>query len=108
MAQEQGQDLQPISSDQARELLYSAVRERLGEDWDDEQEGWSVITGHDYMLRLNKGRKNVDFYVDLLGNVTIEEDEITGAQENGRLYAVLFIGGSLFIAFVIARIAGQL
>lgn len=34
------------------------------------------------MARLTKGRTNLDFYVDLLGNVTIEQKEITLPQDS--------------------------
>ncbi len=99
---------EPISEEEARRILEDAIRQKLGENWKDDHEGWAVITSHNYMARLNKGRKNVDFYVDLVGDVTIEEKDINPAQENGRLIVGLFLGGSLFIAFIIARIAGYL
>ncbi|GAB4511876.1 MAG: hypothetical protein OHK0046_10550 [Anaerolineae bacterium] len=101
-------ELEPISAEQARTILYDAIQTRLGAHWNHPQEGWAIITSHDYMARLNKGRRNIDFYVDLLGNVTIEEKEINPAQENGRLIVLMFLFGSLFIAFILARIAGYL
>lgn len=100
--------VEPITPEEARTLLDAAIQERLGEGWDDELEGWAVITRHDYMARLTKDRTNMDFYIDLLGNVTIEEHEISPYQADGRIYVGLFLGGSLFIALVIARIAGYL
>lgn len=100
--------MEPIAPEDAENILDAAIRERLGEHWDDEHEGWSVITRHAYMARLNRGRRNVDFYVDLLGNVTVEEKEINPGQDNGRLIVWLVLGGSLLIAFILARIAGFL
>lgn len=104
----QSDSVQPISSEQARDILYTAIRERLGDAWDDEEEGWAMISGHDYMARLTKGRKNIDFYVDLLGEVTIEEKDINPGQETGRLLAWMFLVGSFLIALLIARLVGFL
>lgn len=99
-------EIDPIPPEEAHDILHNAIRERLGEDWNDEIRGWTIITGHNYMMRLTKGRKNIDFYVDLLGNVTIEEGEVNPAQTAGRLMAWMFLLGSLLLAMLIARIAG--
>ncbi len=104
----QSDSVQPISAEQARDILYAAIRERLGDAWDDEEEGWAMISGHDYMARLTRGRKNIDFYVDLLGEVTIEEKDINPGQETGRLLAWMFLVGSFLIALLIARLVGFL
>ncbi len=100
-------ELDPISPEQARAILDQAMRERLGDHWEDE-DGWTLITGHDYMASVTKGSKNIDFYVDLLGNVRVEEREISATQESGRLIAWLILILSLGIAFLLARIAGWL
>jgi hypothetical protein len=60
------------------------------------------------MARMTNGRANVDFYVDLLGHVTVEEKPVSPGQEVGRLLAWLILSGSLVAAFLIARIAGYL
>ncbi|HEX2619520.1 MAG TPA: hypothetical protein VHL11_05215 [Phototrophicaceae bacterium] len=100
--------IEPIPAAEARQILNNAIRERLGANWDDEETGWSKVTGHDYMARLTRGRVNMDFYVDLLGKVTIEEKEITPMQDQGRLLAWLFLLGSLVIAFIVARLTGAI
>ncbi|KXK50996.1 MAG: hypothetical protein UZ13_02089 [Chloroflexi bacterium OLB13] len=46
--------VEPINAEQARSLLYQAIRDRLGEHWDDEETGWRLVTGHDYMARLTR------------------------------------------------------
>jgi hypothetical protein len=97
-----------ISPEQARLILDRAMRETLGDDWQDEESGWQVITGHDYMARVTRGRVNVDFYVDLLGSVTIERKEINAAQSSGRMLAWTLLGLSLAIAYLLARIVGWL
>lgn len=101
-------ELEPIPADQAREILQNAIRERLGRNWDDEETGWALVTGHDYMARLTRGNQNIDFYVDLMGNVTIEEKEINPAQAQGRLMAWLFLLGSIIIAVLVAHFTGAI
>ena len=102
------QETQPIPGDQAREILEQAIRQHLGVDWDREDSGWAVVVSHDYMARLNKGRVNVDFYVDLLGEVTIEEKPINPGQDTGRLFAWIFLLLMLGIAFLLAKSIGWL
>ncbi|HLV37760.1 MAG TPA: hypothetical protein VKY59_21755 [Spirillospora sp.] len=101
-------DIQPIPGEQARAILEQAIRQRLGENWDSEDSGWAVVSSHDFMARLNRGRVNVDFYVDLLGNVTIEEKAVNPGQDTGRLFAWMFLLLSLGIAFLLAKIVGWL
>ncbi len=98
-------ELEPISPQRAREILDTAIRERLGDDWDDEEEGWVRVTGHDYMARLTRGGVNLDFYVDLLGNVRVEKSGLSGWQQLSGLLALVFIALSLVIALLLARIA---
>jgi hypothetical protein len=100
------QELDPIPPEQAREILEAAIRERLGDHWEDDDAGWARVTGHDYMVRLTRGSVNLDFYVDLLGNVTIEQTNLGTAQKSGQLLLWIFLGLSLVIAFLIVRIAG--
>lgn len=97
-------ELEPLSPEQARAILDQAMRERLGDNWQDDD--WVLLTGHDYMARVTRGGKNVDFYVDLLGNVRVEEKAINPAQDSGRLVAWLILLLSLGVAFLLARIAG--
>lgn len=99
-------EIEPISAEAARALLYSAIRERLGEHWNDEESGWRMVSGHDYMARLTRGTRNVDFMVDLLGHVTVEEKAIGPAQVQGRLNAWLLLGASLLLAMLLAYLSG--
>lgn len=92
-----------ISPQQARQSLDDAIRRKLGEDW---REHWDIISGHDFMCRLTNGDQNIDFYVDLLGNVTIEEKGQDVTHNAGRIAAWLVLGVSLLLAYTIARIAG--
>jgi hypothetical protein len=103
------QEPEIISPEQARQILDQAIRERIGEYWYEQQEdSWALVTHNDYMARLTKDRTNLDFYVDLLGEVRIEEKEITMGQESGRIIAWLLLMLSVVIALLIARIAGFL
>jgi hypothetical protein len=98
-------ELDPIPPERAREILDNAIRERLGDDWEDEEKGWVRVTGHDYMTRLTRGRVNLDFYVDILGNVTVEKSENNVAQDSIRLVLFILLLLSIVIAFLIVRIA---
>jgi len=102
------QEPQIVSGPEARVILEAAIRQKLGDRWDDEESGWIQITGHDYMARFTRGQRNVDFYVDLTGEVRIEESEISGAQAYGRFLAWGLLFASLLLAFVIAWVAGYL
>jgi hypothetical protein len=102
------QPIEPIPADEARVLLERAIADRLGDDWQDEASGWVRVTGHDYMARLTRGRVNVDFYVDLLGAVTVETSEVNPAQDSGRLVVFVLLLVSIGIAVMIARVAGWL
>jgi len=98
-------ELDPIPPEQARAILEAAIRERLGEDWEDEDSGWVRVTGHDYMARLTRGRVNLDFYVDLLGHVTVEQSDQNVAQDSIRLVLLILLALSVVIAVLIVRIA---
>ncbi len=99
-------EIEPISGDDARRILEAAMDARLGADWRDEESGWQMVTGHDFMARMTRGRINVDFYVDLLGEVSIEEKPINPAQDSGRMIAWMLLLLSLVIALLLARAVG--
>jgi len=97
-------ELDPIPPQEAQQRLEQAIVDRLGEDWDSEDNGWLVADRTAYQARLTKGRINLDFYVDLLGNVNVEEKETTLVQESGRFIAWFLIALSIAIAVLIAQI----
>jgi hypothetical protein len=101
-------EIQPIPGEEARAILRQAIEERLGADWEREDSGWAVIDSHDFMARLNRGRVNLDFYVDLLGNVTVEEKAVNPGQDTGRLFAWMFLLLALSIALLLAKTFGLL
>lgn len=100
--------IEPIAAADARALLEQSIAAHCGDDWRDESSGWVQVTGHDYMARLTRGRVNVDFYVDLLGKVTVETSDISPAQDSGRLVAGLLLLVSVGIAVMLARVIGWL
>jgi hypothetical protein len=104
----QASDIQIISPAEARAALEAAIIEWLGEGWQTQVDGWVVVDRGDFHARLNRGRVNLDFYVDLLGAVRIEESGIDAAQEYGRILALMFLAGSILAAILIAYIAGYL
>ena len=108
MRDDKHSDIDPIAPEEARAILHAAVREKLGPNWNDPESGWLQVSGHDYMMRLTRGSRNVDFYVDLLGQVSIEESTGNAIQDVGRLRAWMFLGGSLLVALALARLAGFL
>lgn len=102
------EEIEPISGDTARVILESAIAKRLGVDWNDEQHGWAIISKHDFMARLTKDGRSVDFYVDLMGDLTIEEKAVNPGQDMGRLLAGLILLASVLVAVIIAKLAGYL
>lgn len=101
-------DLDPIPPPEAKKRLEQAIVEHLGDDWESEDSGWLIVDRTAYQARLTKGKVNLDFYVDLLGEVTIEEKETTLVQESGRWIAWLLLGLSLAIALLVAQIVQSL
>lgn len=101
-----GYRIEPIPAHEARAILDAAIADRCGADWQDEDSGWVLVTGHDYMARLSRGSINVDFYVDLLGQVTIEESELSPAQTGGRTVFFVLLIAILGVTYAAARAVG--
>ena len=99
-------ELEPIAPERARVILEAGIRERLGDDWRDEDSAWVLVSESDYAARFTRGRVNLDFYVDLLGNLEVTTRPLNPAQQGGRLIAWMLLGLSIAIAFLIARIVG--
>lgn len=99
-------DIDVIDPSLARIAIEQAIHARLGPDWNDEETGWAVIHDGDYLIRLTRGVTNLDFECDLLGEVTIIERPINPLQASGRLIAWMVLISSLFLAFLLANIAG--
>lgn len=94
-------EIDPISPEEASERLDAALAPYL-------EDGWEVRVRHDYMARLTRGEHNLDFYVDLLGEVEIEEKPLTPGQESGRLVAWIFLILAFFLVLAAASALGWL
>lgn len=101
-------EIEPISPEEARAHIDAAIVARLGPDWQDEDGGWAIVDDSAYWVRLNRGVTNLDFQCDLLGEVTVTEKAINPLQASGRLIAWMVLGASLFVALMLAQIAGIL
>lgn len=99
-------DFEPIASDIARQRIDEKITETLGEGWDAAGSPWMIVHDGDTYVRLTNRKINLDFQCDLLGEVTVTEQEIHPLQVSGRLVAWSVLLASLFLAFVIASLAG--
>ncbi len=92
-------EVDPISPEEARRRLETALEPYLAE-------GWAVVAEHDYMARLTLGGRNLDFYVDLLGNVEMEEKSLSIGQSSGQLVAWLLLLVTFLVVLAIASALG--
>lgn len=98
---------QVLPPQEAKARLRAAIEAQLGTDWDAPNSRWTVVSSHDYMARLNKGRVNVDFYVDYFsGEVRVEVQEVNAGQEAGRTFAWVLLCLGAVLVFVVARVLG--
>ncbi|MEO0563526.1 MAG: hypothetical protein AAF125_15565 [Chloroflexota bacterium] len=96
-----------LPEDEAKERLRAAIAANLGADWDAPDSGWVIVSNHAYMARLNKGRRNVDFYVDYFtGEVSVEVKEVGEGQDVGRAIAWTLLILFAVVVAVFARNAG--
>lgn len=100
--------IEPIEPHLARQQIEAAIEARLGPNWQDDDTGWAIIHDTDYLVRLTRGRVNMDFHCDLLGEVTVTERDLNPVQDSGRILAWAILLASLTLALVLARLAGVL
>jgi len=92
-------EVDPIPPEEARQRLQAALEPYLAD-------GWAVVAEHDYMARLTLGGRNLDFYVDLLGNVEMEEKSLSIGQSSGQLVAWLLLLVTFLVVLPIASPLG--
>lgn len=92
-------EVEPVSPEDARRALDAALAPYL-------DDGWTVLVEHDFMARITRGQQNLDFHVDLLGEVLIEEHGLSPVQDAGRLVAWLLLLVSFLLAVAIASAVG--
>jgi hypothetical protein len=99
------EEIEPASPQEQRIAIDTAILERLGDNWRRE---WILVHDANDLVRLNKGKINLDFQADLLAKVEIIEREANPVQLSGRMIAWVILAASLGVALVIAAIAGIL
>lgn len=92
-------EIEPISPAAAKAILDDALQPYLDDDW-------HVLDRGAYVARLTKGTRNLDFQVDLLGEVAITETELTPLQESGRLIAWALLIATLLVVLTLASVLG--
>lgn len=108
MTLEEHSEIEPISPSAAHERIHAEITRRLGENWRNQETKWIMVDDGAYYVRLTNGKFNLDFECDLLGEVTVTKRELNPVQLSGRLLAWALLLASLFLAFVIASVAGVL
>jgi hypothetical protein len=94
-----------IPPSEARQRLSEAIIARLGPQWEDD---WEVVSDTDYHARLTRGGTNLDFYVDLLGAVTVEEKALNAGQDMGNLIWLMLLTLAALTALLVARLSGYI
>lgn len=54
-------------------------------------EGWKIVDETDYSARLIRGKANLDIWIDLLGNIEMQEKPMSLLQETGQIIAILLL-----------------
>lgn len=94
-------EIEPISPEDAAVILQEALAPYLADEW-------RVIDKSAYAARLTRGMRNLDVRVDLLGEVSVEESNLTPLQESGRLIAWVVLLAMLLVALALATALGVL
>lgn len=92
-------EIEIIEPQAARAAIDAAILAHLGASWRD---NWLMAHDSNFLVRLNKGDKNMDFQADLLGHVEVTEKEANPIQVSGRYVAWWILGVSIFLALTIA------
>jgi hypothetical protein len=94
-------EIEPIAPQEAEALLKQAVEPYLAE-------GWRVIDRSAYLMRLTRGKRNLDIRVDLLGQIEKQEMDLTPLQDSGRLMAWILLLTALMVALALSAALGIL
>ena len=94
-------EIEPIPPEEAEAILQEVLAPYLAEDWH--------VLHHDaYSARITQGARNLDIRVDLLGQITTQESDLTPLQDSGRLMAWVMLWTMLLVALAIASALGLL
>jgi len=67
-----------------------------------------VIDRSAYLMRLTRGKRNLDIRVDLLGQIEKQEMDLTPLQDSGRLMAWILLLTALMVALALSAALGIL
>ncbi len=94
-------EVEPVDPQTAEAALSEALAPYLAEDW-------RVLHRDAYSARLRRAGRNVDVWVDLLGDVQTRERGPTPLQESGRLMAWMVLLAMLLLALALSAALGLL
>lgn len=92
-------EIEPIHPEQAEILLREAMEPYLAD-------GWHLLRHNAYTARLTRGTRNMDIFVDLLGQIETQESGLTPLQDSGRLVAWVILLAALLIVLSISAALG--
>jgi hypothetical protein len=92
-------EIEPIEAEEAEVILQITLHPYL-------VDGWRVLDRSAFAARLTRGKRNLDFRIDLLGQVEIHESELTPLQESGRLVAWVVLLAMLLVTLALASALG--
>lgn len=91
--------LDPIPPEQAAAIIEPKLQEL-------QAQGWKLISATDYSARLIRAKMNLDVWVDLLGEIEMQEKPTTLLQETGQIIAILFLILVVLFVLVILSLLG--
>ncbi len=94
-------EVEPIDPQAAESILREAIAPYLAE-------GWRVLHRDAYSARLRRDARNIDVWIDLLGDVQTRERGLTPLQESGRLMAWTVLLAMLLLALALSAVFGLL
>lgn len=77
-------DIEPIPPDEAAAIIEPKLQEL-------QAQGWKIIFANDYSARLTQKQVNLDVWVDLLGQIEMQEKPLTLLQESGQFLAIILL-----------------
>ncbi len=89
-------DIEPIPPDEAAAIIEPKLQ-------DLQAQGWKIISATDYSARLTRERVNLDVWVDLLGQIEMQEKPLTLLQESGQFLAIILL--MLLVLFILVLLS---
>ncbi|KAB2904023.1 MAG: hypothetical protein KJ064_14960 [Anaerolineae bacterium] len=92
-------EIEPISPEQAAAIIEPKLE-------DLQAQGWKIISATDYAARLTRDKMNLDVWVDLLGQIEMQEKPLTLMQESGQIIAVVLLIMIVLFVLVLLSVLG--